>query len=235
MTAIHYGLNSFLAFLESKSVYWFSDNEAAVNNINYGSRKLELQSIALDIFSVCLHNNISLFPHWIPRDMNETADFVSKLVDCDDWFVSHEFFKMLDALWGPHSADRFANNQNTKLSRFNSLFWTSNCKAVDAFSQNWADKNNWLVPPIFLISTVIRHLLTCKTRGTLVVPAWPSAPFWPLLFTSECMTHIYVIDFRLFHNIDGLLQLGNYKQSLLGSKKFKGQLLAARLDASCLN
>ena len=72
-------------------------NQAAVNNINYGSRKLELQSIALDIFSVCLLNNISLFPHWIPRDMNETADFVSKLVDYDDWFVSHEFFKTLDA------------------------------------------------------------------------------------------------------------------------------------------
>ena len=75
MTAVHYGLNSFLPFFKSKSVYWFSDNQVAVNNINYGSRKLELQSIALDTFSVCLHNNISLFPHWISRDMNETADF----------------------------------------------------------------------------------------------------------------------------------------------------------------
>ena len=53
MTAVHYGLNSFLPFLKSKSVYWFSDNQAALDNINYGSRKLELQSIALDIFSVC--------------------------------------------------------------------------------------------------------------------------------------------------------------------------------------
>ena len=235
MTAVHYGLNSFLPFLKSKSVYWFSDNQAAVNNINYGSRKLELQSIALDILSVCLHNNISLFPHWISRDMNETADFVGKLVDYDDWFVSHEFFKTLDALWGPHSVDRFANDQNTKLSRFNSLFWTSNCESVDTFSQNWADQNNWLVPPIFLISTVIRHLLTCKARGTLVVRAWPSAPFWLLLFASERMTHIYVIDFRLFQIIDGFLHLGNYKQSLLGSKKFKCPLLAARLDATCLN
>ena len=60
------------------------------------------------------------------------------------------FFLTLDALWGPHSVDRFANDQNTKLSRFNSLFWTSNCEAVDAFSQNWVDENNWLVPPIFL-------------------------------------------------------------------------------------
>ena len=54
--------------------------------------------------------------------MNETADSVSKLVDYDDWFVSHEFFKTLDALWGPHSVDRFANDQNTKLLRLNSLF-----------------------------------------------------------------------------------------------------------------
>ena len=92
MTAVYYGLNSFLPILKSKSVYWFSDNQAAVNNINYGSWKLQLQSIALDILSVGLHNNISLFAHWIPRDMDKTADSVSKLVDYDDWFVSHEFF-----------------------------------------------------------------------------------------------------------------------------------------------
>ena len=68
--------------------------------------------------------------------MNETADSVSKVVDSDDWFVSHEFFNTLDALWRPHSVDRFANDQNTRLSRFNSLFWTSNCEeVVDAFSQ----------------------------------------------------------------------------------------------------
>ena len=55
MTAVHYGLNSFLPFLKSKSVYWFSDNQDAVNNVNYCSRKLELQSIALDIFSAQRH------------------------------------------------------------------------------------------------------------------------------------------------------------------------------------
>ena len=60
---------------------------------------------------------------------------MSKLVDYDDCFVSQEFFKMLDVLWGLHSVDRFADNQNTKLSRFNSLFgrqtvkrWMRSCK-----------------------------------------------------------------------------------------------------------
>ena len=121
--------------------------------------------------------------------MNETADFVSKLVDHDDWFVSHEFFTTLEELWRPNSVDRFANNQNTKLSRFSSLFRTPNCEAVDAFSQNWADENHWLVPLIFLTSLVIRNLLTCKVRGTLLVPAWPSSPFWRLLFPYERMAH----------------------------------------------
>ena len=29
MTSVHYGLNSFLPLSKSKSVYWFSDNQAA--------------------------------------------------------------------------------------------------------------------------------------------------------------------------------------------------------------
>ena len=37
------------------------------------------------------------------------------------------------------------------------------------------------MPPIPLIPRVIRHAQVCSARGTLIVPCWPSSPFWPLI------------------------------------------------------
>lgn len=94
------------------------------------------------------------------------------------------FFQFIDSFWGPHTVDRFANVYNTKLPRFNSLFWFPETEGVDAFSQNWHDENNWLVPPISLCKT-IRFMQACKAHGTLIVPKWPSSPFWTLLLDKN--------------------------------------------------
>ena len=234
LTAVHLGLDSFKKFISCKSYYWFSDNQSAVHIIENGSKKLALQAIAIDIFGTCLLCNISLIPRWIPRDKNQTADVISKLIDYDDWFVANEVFYLLDSLWGPYTVNRFADEQNTKLKRFNSLFWSPNCEAVDAFSQNWQGENNWIVPPVFLISSAIKHLLTCRARGTLVAPAWPSVPFWPLIFLSTNRTHSYVTEIRCFEDPSGIFHLGNYRKSLLDSEKFKSPVLVVKLDASGL-
>ena len=97
---------------------------------------------------------------------------------------------------GPHSVDRFANHENTQLLRFNSRFWCPGTEAVDAFPVSWAEENIWLVPPIFLIPRVLNHMVTLGGRATLVVPAWPSAPFWPLIFTDEGLSPIFSDVFR---------------------------------------
>ena len=83
---------------------------------------------------------------WIPRVFNLKADFLSRHVDFDDWETSFDLFKYLDELWGPHSIDRFADENNHKVSRFNSLFYSPNSEAIDAFSQNCGNENNVLVP-----------------------------------------------------------------------------------------
>ena len=52
--------------------------------------------------------------------------------------------------------DRFANEQNTKLKRFNSTILVT----VDDFSQNWQGENNWIVLPVYLISSTVKHLFS---------------------------------------------------------------------------
>ena len=97
-------------------------------------------------------------------------------------------FSHLENIWGPHSVDRFACSYNAKLTRFNSRFVQDGPRAVDAFTRDWSPENNWLVPPIALVSMVLRHMSDRKAMGTLVVPLWKSAYFWPLL--SNDGTHL---------------------------------------------
>ena len=177
MKAIYYSLLSFLPLLKGQNIHWFSDNQGTVSVINYGSMKVHLQKLALDIFSSCLNNNISIYLECIPRNLNEIADAISKFIDYDDWRTTDRFFIFLNTVWGPFTIDRFASEENKKLQRFNSLFWDPGTERVNAFSTSWENENNWLVPPIFLISNTILHLLTCRAKSTLIVPLWPSAPF----------------------------------------------------------
>ena len=62
--------------------------------------------------------------------------------------------------------------------------------------------------------------------GTLVVPFWPSAHYWPLI------KHKYG-DYVIAHAVrDGkeVLTLGRNHNSLLGSHQFTGSIIALRVE-----
>ena len=102
---------------------------------------------------------------------NTLADYISKMIDHEDWGVfCCFFFHFIDEMWGPHTIDRFASHINTKLPCFNSLFWNSTSEAIDAFTQDCSQENNWLVPPIYSVLRIFKHLIACKAAGTLIVP-----------------------------------------------------------------
>ena len=54
------------------------------------------------------------------REENQLADYLSKVIDYDDWSINTHVFAWVDVIWGPHTGDRFANRQT---ERFNSRFW----------------------------------------------------------------------------------------------------------------
>lgn len=126
-----------------------------------------------------MSKGISIDAQWIPRNENLRADYLSKIIDYEDWGVTDAFFEFMSKIWGPYDIDRFANFKNAKLERFNSLFWNPGTEGVDCFSLSWEGDNNWLVPPISLIGKCILHLIGTESRGTIIVPHWPSSYFWP--------------------------------------------------------
>ena len=193
LKAVRMVLESFQEKLRNERVRWFTDNQNVVRVVQYGSKKPDLQTEALAIFSTYLQQHIRIEPEWIPRDQNEQADYISRLVDYDDWMLNPEIFHLLDAMWGPHTIERFANMFNNQLVRFNSRFWDPTTEAVDAFTCNWAGENNWWCPPLYLVPRVLRHAQNTKAQGTLIIPQWFSSPFWPLLFPTGTEPAEFVI------------------------------------------
>lgn len=85
LTAVYRVLVSLDEVLTNSNVKWFSDCQAACLIAKKGSMKPELQTIAIQIFSFCLRNSINLKIEWFPRELNEKADYLSKIIDWDDW------------------------------------------------------------------------------------------------------------------------------------------------------
>lgn len=146
LRAVTLTLGAFAPRLSNHRVRWFSDNQNVVNIIKVGSRKEELQAEAIAIFKLAVHYNILIEPEWLPREQNEVADYLSRIVDYDDWGLSFPAFQLIESKWGPHTVDRFANSFNAKLPRFNSRFLDIGSEAVDSFTVDWGNENNYFCP-----------------------------------------------------------------------------------------
>ena len=92
LKAVSLGLESFLPLLKGRTIKWYTDNQSIARIVEVGSMKEDLQCLALRIFSMCLLSCITLEVEWIPRSANDTADFLSRIVDYDDWRVNRDYF-----------------------------------------------------------------------------------------------------------------------------------------------
>ena len=146
-----------------------------------GSKKQHLQEGALAIYEACFQNGIRLEVEWIPRSQNQIADYISRITDADDWMIDPSLFMSVDMWWGPHTVDCFVSVHNYQINRFHSRFWCPDTQAVDTFTVEWEGEVSWLVSPLYLIPSAWKHAEHCKAKGTLVIPLWKSAVFWPLV------------------------------------------------------
>ena len=100
LAAILFALHSFLPLLVGSYTKWFSDSQTACKIIQVGSMRSELHTIAVEIFQFCANNDIELELQWIPRTEIERADYISRIIDIDDWQISADCFKSLEECWG---------------------------------------------------------------------------------------------------------------------------------------
>ena len=135
-------LRYFSTALSHRKVKWFPDSQNTCRIVSVGGSRPELQAIAVEIFEVCLSFDIAVEIKWLPRSQNDRADYLTRIVDLDDWSLSAALFQLVDSSWGPHTVDRFASFYNAQVPRFNSRFWDPESEAVNAFTQDWSRDND---------------------------------------------------------------------------------------------
>lgn len=197
--AVHQAITSFLPDLRGREVLVLTDNQNVERILAGGSRKERLHKLATDVFYACMRHNVKLSCQWVPREHNQEADAVSKLVDRDDWKVNPKYFNILDQKWGPHTFDRFASSRNHQLPLFNAIFWCPGVSGVDAFAQSdWPAHNNWLNPPFCQIGRVLRLMREQRCAGTLIAPLWCKQFWWHMLCPDGVHLAPFVVDWVEF-------------------------------------
>ena len=234
LKAVDLMLKSMSVKLKDKFVKLYTDNQNVVRIAQIGSMKPDLQALAIFIYNTCLLFRIDLSVSWVPRNLNTVADSFSKIFDFDDWGVSSKIFNFFNKIWGPFSCDVFASNSNFKVKKFYSLFWNPGTSGVDAFAFNWAQDTNWFVPPVHLISKTLKYIIHCRAKGTLVIPKWTSASFWPILLDLQGNFVPFVTDYIEYKYPTNFFIPGSDKNSIFAQQTFQSNVLVLRIDATVL-
>ena len=99
--------------MDSQSVYFI---------IKKGSSNvLSIHTLLVELFWLCNQYNICLDVAWIPRELNQWSDDLSKQSDKSDWSDSAGFWEDIQNSFGPFFCDRFASAENALMPVFCSL------------------------------------------------------------------------------------------------------------------
>jgi hypothetical protein len=134
----------------------------------------------------CRIKGIKLKVEWRPRkdERMVEADNASRMFDYDDFGVNaKDYATIIDWAGYPMNFDLFASSKNTKCQNFAVRFAENGRQDwVNAFALNWQSLGEvYACPPPGLIVPVLRQFAAQKAIGILVIPAWNTAKFWPIL------------------------------------------------------
>jgi hypothetical protein len=212
-----------------KSIKWYTDNQGVPRIVHKGSMVQALNICALEILQICLTNDIYISLDWVPRELNEEADALSKMVDTDDWGISQHIFDYLNKAYGPCTIDIFASNLSHKVKKFYAKYWCVGAQGVDAFAYSWTNNFCWMVPPPNLTSKVLSHCKRCKSKGLLIIPKWKSAFFWPTLHNGTRWTDGIELLME-YKNPVNFFQRGPFGNDTFTEKRFSGNVIILLVD-----
>ena len=148
---------------------------------------IELNKVAIRIWEEAERLGLSISCRHLAGLNNVTADALSRFPDRHSWMLNPSIFQVLEHKWGPHTVDRFATFQNAQTARYNSLFWDVGTEAVDAFTQDWGEENNYINPPWALLSRIVEKLIADRATATVIAPQFPAQTwFHQLRHLSVC-------------------------------------------------
>lgn len=180
MRAVRLALLSFAPVVSDRVVRLHEDNTVTQSVLGrFSSRSPALMSEYRALWAVLDDLHVQLQVVRVASADN-LADAPSRLADRFDYRLSPRVFATLDALWGPHDMDLFASNSNTLLPSFYSLHRCPGTSGVNALLQPWHGLNGFANPPweTSILLQVVQKLREERASATLLVPCWPSQPWY---------------------------------------------------------
>ena len=186
LLGIAHGLRAWIQHLDIRdtTVHVQTDNTTALSYIRkQGGRLLELGAVAESLWDWCLNRNIQISASHIAGVLNIRADRLSRTpATPSECRIRDPFFAILVRRAGPFSIDLFADRVNTRLPRYYSRYPDPEAAGTDALLQRWwTEERCYCFPPFALIGRVLQKLELEGGTMLIVVPDWPSQPWWPLL------------------------------------------------------
>ena len=180
LRAILLGLQSLCECTE-KHIRKMSDNTTAIAYIKRhgGVRSEQCNRVAQDIWKWAEERQVWLSGAHIPSVENVVADYKSRhFADNLEWSLNDKLFVKIVQRFGKPDIDLFATRLNCKVDTYVSWHPEPNVFAVDAFSICWSGLKFYAFPPFSMVGQAIEKALEDAARGILVVPWWPTQPWW---------------------------------------------------------
>jgi len=152
--------------------------------VDVESGELRLLEAFLSVFEAAEAGGFGVVFRWVPREQLVEADALSKHLERFDFSLTADALARVqrwledDLRVGLWDVDRFAAAHNAKAVRFNSLFGTVGTEAVDAFSQSWAEGVSFALHDFNAVGKVLDRVERDDAEAVIIVPVWPSRPFW---------------------------------------------------------
>lgn len=183
LKAAFFGLKCFANHLRDKNILLRIDNTTAIAYINKmgGVRYEHLNILCQEIWHWCEKHKIYIFASYIKSAENKEADISSRIIKIEtEWELNHKYFQQVLQIFSEPEIDIFASRINRKCEKFVSWFRDPEAWKVDAFTLDWSPLKFYAFPPFSLILRTLQKIITDKAEGIVIIPNWPSQPWYPL-------------------------------------------------------
>lgn len=177
------GLQSFIKSEHNIKVLLRIDNKTAIACINRGGsvKYPMLNQITQQLWDWCEKNQIEVFASYIPSKDNTEADRESRRLSIEtEYELNKKAFQKIVNTFGDPEIDLFATALNKKCIKYISWLPDPYSVSVDAFTVSWENVFFYSFPPFSVITRTLEKIVQEKAIGIVVVPDWPSQPWYPL-------------------------------------------------------
>lgn len=178
---------------ENCSVLLRVDNTTAISYINKmgSTRYPKYNKLAREIWQQVERKKIFLFVTYINTKDNIEADSLPRISNDDtEWELCPRAYELVISTFGCPEIDLFANTNNKKCDKYVSWYPDGKAYAIDAFTLEWS-YYFYAFSPFSIILRTLSKIKKEQTTGIVIVPDWPSQP-WYLLLKSLTIDEIFL-------------------------------------------